>query len=113
LYTVDKENRETEVFNVTIRIAKSHWDNDRNTDIRERLQLIVKHSTVYVCGTCKQFFSESDGPTCPRTRHKGKQVELSPAVMEEMAEDEEEEGQFYTMVKYSVVESWRRRIRAA
>jgi hypothetical protein len=100
LYTVDNDNRETEVFDVTVRVLKSHWDDERDREVREELQALVKQSAVYHCETCKQLFSESDGPTCPRTRHRGKQVELYPGVMEEMAEDEEDEGEFITIVKY-------------
>jgi hypothetical protein len=100
VYTADAADPALETFTATVRVLKSHWSRDLEQDARHGLTRAFDQSVARVCAVCKNYFSQLDGPTCPRSRHRGVQEEVEPGLLE-IIEVDEDTGESYPVVKWS------------
>jgi hypothetical protein len=100
VYTADNADPALETFTATVRVLKSHWSPEFDQEARHGLAKAFDQAVTRLCSVCKSYFSHHDGPTCPRSAHKGKQQEVEPGQMEVMEVDEET-GDSYMIVKWS------------
>jgi hypothetical protein len=100
VFSVDATNQQNETQDVTVRMLKSHWEQGLDERIRAALVELFEDLAVRMCANCKLLFSGGDGPSCITYRHPGHRVFVEGSEME-IAEIDEEEDDFVTIVKWS------------
>jgi hypothetical protein len=66
MYDIEHENKQQETADLTVRVLKSHWDEDLEGKVHGELQRIFDDSAVFECSTCQQLFARVDGSRCTR-----------------------------------------------
>jgi hypothetical protein len=86
-----EENELDDMQTFSLKILKSHWSGEQETEVRGGLEALFEDCKLCFCKNCRLLFCPRDGDECVVRTHRGKQIAFPNGRMEETARGPEGE----------------------